>query len=209
MPTRIRKTVFPSLAHSCKWPPHYSAPYVSYPHSYFLLFPFLFLLTKSPSSSLQTVLHVLFLPSPLKRARAVLDAAVNPDSTASANDPEEKGRDGETAKNAKPQLVRIVNEEVLKPGALYRECAVVQQIVPGLPSGDVGGQEKEGTKVKDENGPPEPGFPDDGELGGEEVGRVVWEWYEARLKQWEATTGAADPKPSAGESSKADVVPAS
>ena len=26
---------------------------------------------------------------------------------------------------------------------------------------------------------------DDGEFGGEAVGRAVWEWYEARLKEWE------------------------
>ena len=27
---------------------------------------------------------------------------------------------------------------------------------------------------------------DDEEYGGEGVGRVVWEWYETRLKAWEA-----------------------
>ena len=173
-------------------------------YSYLLLFPFLFLLTKSPSSSLQTVLHVLFLPSPLKRARAVLNAALNPDSTAPTTDAQEQGKGGETAEGANPQLVRIVDEEVLKPGALYRECAVVQQVVPGLPSSDAGAKEKEEVRGKEKGKLEETGFPDDGELGGEAVGRVAWEWYEARLKHWEATTGAADAKSSASEPSQVD-----
>lgn len=179
-------------------------------HSYLLAFPFLFLLSKSPSSSLQTVLHVLFLPSPLKRAHAVLNATLNPDSTAPAADAEGDGKGGETAEGAKPPLVRIVDEEVLKPGTLYRECAVVQQVVPGLPLSNAGVNGKQEAKGKEKSKPAESSFPDDGELGGEAVGRVVWEWYEARLKLWEATTESTDTKPSSNESSEKDAaMPAS
>lgn len=151
------------------------------------------------------MLHVLFLPSPLKRAHAVLNASLNPDSTATA---ERDGRDGETAEGAKPALVRIVNEEVLKPGTLYRECAVVQQAVPGLPLDE--GQEKDGTRGKEKSEPAESGIPDDGELGGEAVGRVVWEWYEARLKLWDTTPEATEAKPIPNESTEKDTaVPSS
>jgi hypothetical protein len=64
-------------------------------------------------------------------------------------------------------------EEVLKPGALYRECAVVKLQVPKPPKVD--------ENVRDEVNVSE----DDGELGGEISGRLVWEYFEQELKRWE------------------------
>ncbi|TFY55135.1 hypothetical protein EVJ58_g8437 [Rhodofomes roseus] len=176
---------------------------------YIILFPFLTLLTKSPTSSLQTVLHVLFLPSPLKRARAMLDAALNPDSDMQ-NKEAKKEQGSEEEDGDVPRMVRIINEEVLKPGALYRECAVVQQPVPGLPADlqDKDGKaEKPRTAKKD--GPVETAFPDDGEFGGEAVGRAVWEWYEERLKVWEAKAGVngVDAEEQSGQSAAAGPPP--
>ncbi|KAI0061198.1 hypothetical protein BV25DRAFT_1827074 [Artomyces pyxidatus] len=125
---------------------------------YILLNPFLRILTKSPTSALQSVLHALFLPTPFK----VL-AAVPPDEPERPNLSEE--------------------EEVLKPGALYTECAVVRLRVPPAPAppetdgaSDVKEKSRTDTTKKD----------DDGELGGEVLGTLVWEEYERELKAWEA-----------------------
>lgn len=145
-----------------------------------LLLPLLFF-TKSSETALQTLLHVLFLPTPLKRAQAKVDAAADEElrkaETTEAS-PEEGSSPAETAV---PR--RIGNVEVLKPGALYRECAIVNLHVPqpAQPVDDEKSSKAKG-KRKEEEGVPE----DDGELGGEAVGRAVWEWYEARLKEWEA-----------------------
>ncbi|TFK50908.1 hypothetical protein OE88DRAFT_1700544 [Heliocybe sulcata] len=70
--------------------------------------------------------------------------------------------------------------EVLKPGALYSECAVVTLRVPSLPE-----SEKEKLGLKPEGG--NEVVKDDGEIGGQDVGRVVWEGYEESLKRWEAS----------------------
>ncbi|KAJ6468604.1 hypothetical protein C8R47DRAFT_1187951 [Mycena vitilis] len=136
--------------------------------SYILLYPLLFLLTKSASATLQSVLHVLFLPTPVKIAKS--------------DTPKTKTLDV----NAEP-------EEALKPGALYAECAVVKLGVPGpsassvvadpLPDSDKG-KTKEGTTERKDTTEIE--IPDDGELGGEAGGRAVWEAYEAGLRGWEA-----------------------
>lgn len=79
--------------------------------------------------------------------------------------------------------MRVVAEEVLKPGALYRECAIVQlEVPPPAPETEENGtREKKDGDGEGENG----GLEDDGELGGEALGRAVWEWYEAKLKVWE------------------------
>jgi hypothetical protein len=76
-------------------------------------------------------------------------------------------------------------EEILKPGALYRECAVVRLRIPSppdpledLPASDNG-------KGKEKDTEPEQKLPDDGEMGGEIAGRLVWESFETALKQWE------------------------
>lgn len=103
---------------------------------YMFLQPFLRLVTKSTTSAMQSVLHVLFLPTPFKsNARQGTD------------DP----------------------EEVLKAGALYRECAVVNLRVPNPVTADA-------TDAQ---------VPDDGELGGVHLGQAVWEGLESALKEWE------------------------
>jgi len=122
---------------------------------YYFLQPLLRLLVKSPNAALQSVLHVLFLPTPFKRG-----TAKPPTST-----------DSSIENDALP-------EEILKPGALYRECAVVRLHIPSPPD-----------PVKDLPGKGEEkeqeGLPDDGELGGEVAGRLVWESFETALKEWE------------------------
>lgn len=91
-------------------------------------------------------------------------------------------------------------EEVLKPGALYRECAVVQLNIPpppSPPSEQPEKQKKSDEKIKSAKSSTEGSkdkevldVPDDGEFGGERLGRMVWEWYEDRLKGWEAESKA-------------------
>lgn len=154
--------------------------------AYMVLFLPLLLFTKSSESALQTVLHCLFLPTPLKRAQLKVDAAADEElrkaqaeAAASADAAESSAE--EPARGPR----RIANIEVLKPGALYRECAVVQFDVPKPavppPAADEGKKGKGKEKSMTESI-----LEDDGEFGGEAVGRAVWEWYEARLKEWEA-----------------------
>lgn len=162
---------------------------------YIILYPLFWLLTKSPVSAMQSVLHVLFLPTPFKQALAQASAAADPASGEAKSKPIDKQDKWEDA----------LPEEVLKPGALYRECSVVTLKLPSLPpntetdgegreesSEKDEGQRKENTKGKEKEkagpGNLKPAFEldDDGEYGGEAVGRLVWEWYEARLKEWEA-----------------------
>ncbi|RDX48591.1 hypothetical protein OH76DRAFT_1352105 [Lentinus brumalis] len=142
--------------------------------AYIVLLPFLLLFTKSSTSALQTVLHVLFLPTPLKRAQAKVDAAADEEArkaeAALGNTPET------SSEPAEPRRTGPV--EVLKPGALYRECAIVRLEVPRPPAPAPGTDEKKGEEPS--------ALEDDGDFGGEIVGRAVWEWYEARLKEWEA-----------------------
>jgi len=110
-----------------------------------LLQPFLRLLTKSTSSAMQSVLHVLFLPTPFKSsARQGTDAP----------------------------------EEVLKAGALYRECAVVNLRIPSPATADNADAE----------------VPDDGEFGGVHLGQAVWESFEGALKEWEKVDPQGDKK---------------
>ena len=154
---------------------------------YMVLFLPLMLLTKTSESALQTVLHSLFLPTPLKRAQLKVDAAADDEvRKAQAQARAEAEAEATPAGQAEPGMARrparIANVEVLKPGALYRECAVVQFDVPRPavplpePKESKGGKEK--SKVES--------ILEDDEFGGEAVGRAVWEWYEVRLKEWEA-----------------------
>ncbi|KAH9888358.1 hypothetical protein C8Q73DRAFT_794135 [Cubamyces lactineus] len=148
--------------------------------SYIVLFPLLVLLAKTSQSALQTLLHVLFLPTPLKRAQLKVDAAADEEKKAEA----ERAAASQEEQEEKPSRPRRTgNVEVLKPGALYRECAVVPIDVPRppLPAAEEG---KKGGEAKKQDGAV--ALEDDGEYGGEAVGRAVWEWYEARLKAWEA-----------------------
>jgi len=115
--------------------------------------------TKSQMATVQSILHVLFLPTPFKSSPT---PAV---TTSTENAP----------------------EEILKAGALYRECAVVQVRIPtpdGTPSESE--EEKDGA------------MPEDGELGGVHLGQSVWESFEVALKEWEKTVPASD-KGAAGD----------
>ncbi|RDB20573.1 putative oxidoreductase C19A8.06 [Hypsizygus marmoreus] len=155
---------------------------------YLLLQPLLRILTKSPASSIQTVLHVLFLPTPFK----VLSQA-GAKSPAEATQKPAKGSPIDSSLTEMP-------EEILKPGALYAECAVVKLKVPAPkePSGPEKAADKK-EKGKAKAGPEEVlEIPDDGEFGGEVMGRLVWEAYEDALKAWEAANPPPpDPSPTA------------
>jgi hypothetical protein len=96
------------------------------------------------------VLHALFLPTPFKSASKSVS----------------RERDD-------------LPEEVLRPGALYRECAVVRLDVRAH-------QDKQNEGSRSGDGEGEGGLVDDGELGGEVTGRMVWESFEVELKAWEA-----------------------
>ena len=147
--------------------------------AYIVLFLPLLLLSKTSESALQTVLHCLFLPTPLKRAQLKVDAAAD-DEVRKAQ--AQAGAEPGIARGQGP--ARIANVEVLKPGALYRECAVVQFDVPKPPMVPLP-EPKEGKGVE-EKSKVESILEDDGDFGGEAVGRAVWEWYEVRLREWEA-----------------------
>lgn len=131
-----------------------------------MLNPLFRLLTKNSNSTLQTVLHALFLPTPFKHLNAM-----------AANEAESTG-DAER------------DSEILKPGALYAECAVVRLNIPPPPTPpetDSGedvkgkGKEKEGST----SGCEKQKRKDDGEMGGEALGTLVWDQYERDLKVWE------------------------
>jgi hypothetical protein len=130
---------------------------------YILLNPFLRLFTKSPNAALQCTLHALFLPTPFKYLAATSD------------DPERRPSDD-------PE--RRPSEEVLKPGALYAECAVVPVRMPASASPVEDKKTKGGkeTKVPDND----LARSDDGELGGVKLGMQVWDDFERELTAWEA-----------------------
>ena len=118
------------------------------------------------------MLHGLFLPTPFK---------------------------SETHNKAETDELTV---EVLKPGALYADCSVVR-VTPGAhpskqtPSKDGQGKVamekgKQTDKAEGKSGI----LPDDGEMGGESLGRQVWENFEAALRAWEKSN-PAPPKPAA------------
>jgi hypothetical protein len=128
-----------------------------------LINPLLRILTKSPSSALQSTLHALFLPTPFKSLSSSPDEAQ-----------------------------KRAPEEVLKPGALYVECAVAPIRMPAtLAPGTEGKTDGSGGTAQR----------DDGELGGMALGMEVWDDYERELKVWEAaeTAKEADSKGQASE----------
>ncbi|THH20491.1 hypothetical protein EW146_g885 [Bondarzewia mesenterica] len=133
---------------------------------YFIMNPLLRIFTKSSFSAIQGVLHTLFLPTPFKHLAA--------------------SAPGEPGENHN-------EEEVLKPGALYTECAVAKLHVPPAPAApendsdhspsstgkdNVGGEAEEAGSNRRRA--------DDGDLGGEALGTLVWDEYERELKKWEA-----------------------
>ncbi|KAJ7852379.1 hypothetical protein B0H14DRAFT_2760101 [Mycena olivaceomarginata] len=136
---------------------------------YVLLYPILLLLTKSAAASVQSVLHVLFVPTVGKLSKT-------PKTSADAKEDE---------------------EEALLPGALYAECAVVRTpaIAPPLttttPPNSTSNAGTEKT-VKQEDG-------DEVETEDERAGRMVWEAYEAGLRAWEAANPSVPAKAQADE----------
>lgn len=164
---------------------------------YLVLFPFIWLLAKSSGMAMQSALHSLFLPTPFKRALAQLSTATNAAAEASA-----ELKDDTTTKDS-PQTRAAAESftEVLKPGALYRECSVITLTLPPLPAAPEDHESDDTTrddkrsrekseKAKGKGKKPSPEdelfeIEDDGEYGGEGVGRVVWEWFENHLKMWE------------------------
>jgi hypothetical protein len=130
---------------------------------YILLNPFLRIFTKSPSSALQSTLHALFLPTPFKYLSFAPD------------DPQKRAP-----------------EEVLKPGALYAECAVAPIRIPTtrvVPSAEEKTDDGGDGKTTPGGGTT---APDDGELGGIALGMEVWDDYERELKVWEAAEAAQE-----------------
>jgi hypothetical protein len=134
--------------------------HADYDCRYMLLQPLLQVFTKSSTAALQSVLHVLFLPTPFK---------VLPRKPKSTN--EEK---------ANPHNGKVMPEELLKPGALYSECAMVRLEVT-LPKEIVTAKENDALGADESK---DASIPDDGELGGELAGRLVWEAFEEELKRW-------------------------
>lgn len=109
---------------------------------------------------METVLHALFLPTPFKSAPR------------NATEPDE------------------LTSEVLKPGSLYANCAVLDLKLRAVVEED---SPSDNPDVKGKNKQKESNpdaLPDDGELGGEVLGRRVWENFEQALKVWEQMTPA-------------------
>ena len=144
-----------------------------------LLQPLLHIFAKSSTAAMQTVLHALFLPTPFK---------VVSQSNVGTIDEKPKSAKGSPIDSS----VTDMPEEVLKPGALYADCAVVRLKVPLPPSAvEQLASEKEtvkdGGKGKNQSTATEEvlEIQDDGEFGGEVMGRLIWEAYEEALKDWE------------------------
>ena len=146
--------------------------------------------------AIQSVLHVLFLPTPFKRALANALASADPSGAPTKPKDDDDIVQTPSPARSKAATTRVEDlfTEVVKPGALYRECSIVTLNVPPLrppPADDEKAAssssakkgKKKGKDVKDEANLE---IEDDGEFGGESLGRVVWEWYEQSLKAWEA-----------------------
>ncbi len=157
-------------------------------HRYLLFQPLLRVFTKSPFSGMQTILHALFLPTPFKLLQQTTVKSTNPNDKKSAN--------------VIDFSTLPLSGEMLLPGALYAECAVVKlnvKITPEMKEEDKKyreeaalKREKDATKAGKGKSTEESSLseevldiPDDGEYGGELAGRLAWEGYEAALKIWE------------------------
>lgn len=173
---------------------------------YLLLQPILRLLTKTPTNAMQTVLHALFLPTPFKHT-----GSEEQDSNKPAAEKPSAAQEGEEPPTPVPRPKSTLPLEVLKPGALYRECAVVQLKVPAptkeqLEQLRLQDEAKSSKKKGTANGKAKGGKPSasveevldleqDQEYGGEVAGRLVWEAYEDALKVWEKSSPAPPPAP--------------
>ena len=161
-----------------------------------MLFVFIWLIAKGPNMAIQSVLHVLFLPTPFKRALANALASADPSGapTKPKDDDDIVSTPSPARNKAAAARVEDLFTEVVKPGALYRECSIVTLNVPPLPppptdedkAASSSSDKKDKKKGKDAKDEANLDIEDDGEFGGESLGRVVWEWYEQSLKAWEA-----------------------
>ncbi|KAH9486292.1 putative oxidoreductase C19A8.06 [Psilocybe cubensis] len=140
---------------------------------YLVLQPILRIVTKSPTLAMQSILHVLFLPTPFK----ILSVAANTANSKVAT---------------QGPLDTSLPEEVLLPGALYANCAAVklnvkvpEELVERDREAKAGEKRKTG-KGKSKATEEILDIADDGEYGGELAGRLVWEEYEGALKVWES-----------------------
>ncbi|KAI0295212.1 hypothetical protein BC826DRAFT_1008863 [Russula brevipes] len=125
-----------------------------------------------------STLHALFLPTPFKFL------------SFSPEDPQKRAP-----------------EEVLKPGALYAECAVVPARVPAASAAAGDKSDTRAKAAKDSSTPGGDGDAtrpdaDDGELGGVALGMAVWDEYERELKAWEAAEAAREAEKAKKEESK-------
>ncbi|KAI5898938.1 uncharacterized protein SCHCODRAFT_02685061 [Schizophyllum commune H4-8] len=149
---------------------------------YVLLNPLFRLLAKGSSAAIQSILHALFVPTPFK----ILAGTVEKDTTDADGD-------------VKPR------QEVLKPGALYAECAVVplEVTVPDEwieqdAQNETAKAEKEKGKAKAKSNAQDEtlSLADDREYGA----------FEAALKVWEASEEKEKP---AAEGEKSTAAPSS
>ncbi|KAL0071342.1 hypothetical protein AAF712_001198 [Marasmius tenuissimus] len=148
---------------------------------YTLFYPLLRIFTKGPTFAIQSILHVLFLPTPFK-------LIIN-------SEPTESQEQKDTTKDS-PSNKRVARnpQEVLKPGALYAECATVVGLRLPPPHLIVKPSEEEDKKGKGKQkaeattDEPAPRLPDDNEFGGERAGTLVWEAYEAALRVWQKSS---------------------
>jgi len=159
-------------------------------HRYMVLQPFLRIFTKSPISSIQSILHVLFLPTPFKILANTTSATTKDTKNASSQ------------RGPLDPSVLEMPEEVLLPGALYSNCAAIKlevKIPEELREKDrqmraenikAKGKGKSKGKGKEDLTEEVLDIEDDGEYGGELAGRLVWEEYEGALKIWEQENSA-------------------
>jgi len=154
---------------------------------YVLLQPILRILTKSPKAAVQTVLHALFLPTPFKVMLNATAASSTRNEEQNQDDPQENpSTDINTTPTTRdPNTKRPILEEVLRPGALYANCGVVNLDVKLDPALLVDLKDKDKDKDKDIGAGSASGLEDDGEYGGEVAGRAVWELFEEKAKEWE------------------------
>ena len=120
------------------------------------------------------LLHI-FTKTPSYAAQSVLHALFLPTPFKFASMP--TNQEGKDSTDARP------SEEALKPGALYSDCSVVNIDLRGRvqdPQTEDKNEETSQAKITD-----------DGEYGGEALGRLVWENFEESLKEREKNaTGA-------------------
>ena len=102
--------------------------------------------------------------------------------------------------------------EVLRPGALYADCSVVRVTPHTRPPKETppeNGEEKKAKgKGKQTDRPDDKSgtLVDDGEMGGEPLGRQVWENFEAALRVWEKSNPTPQKPTSESDGTKGEKV---